>query len=52
VRAGEPVTGGAQVEWISLGRVLELIAEREIRHGATLVALLRLLAMDGLGVPS
>jgi 8-oxo-dGTP pyrophosphatase MutT (NUDIX family) len=50
-RAGEPVAG-EQVEWMSLGLVPRLIAEREIWHGATLMALLRLLTMDGFGVPS
>jgi 8-oxo-dGDP phosphatase len=51
-RAGGPVAGGARVEWVALGLVPALIAEREIWHGATLVALLRLLTMDGIGAPS
>jgi ADP-ribose pyrophosphatase YjhB (NUDIX family) len=46
--AAEPVAGGAQVEWMSLDLVPGLIAEREIWHAATLVALLRLLALNGL----
>jgi 8-oxo-dGTP pyrophosphatase MutT (NUDIX family) len=51
-KAREPVAGGARVEWVALGLVPGLIAEREIWHAATLVALLRLLAMDGFGVSS
>lgn len=52
VHEGEPTAGGnvARVEWVSLGSVLGLIAEGHIWHAGTLVALLRLLTMDGLGV--
>jgi hypothetical protein len=35
------------VEWIPLGSVPGLIASGEIWHAGTLVALLRLLTMDG-----
>ena len=52
VHEGEPTAGGnvARVEWVSLGSVPGLIAEGHIWHAGTLVALLRFLTMDGLGV--
>jgi ADP-ribose pyrophosphatase YjhB (NUDIX family) len=50
-RVREPVPGGALAEWVSLGLVPGLIAEGQIWHAATLVALLQLLPMDGIGVP-
>lgn len=51
-RAGEPTTAGsvARVEWVPLGPVPGLIAEGQIWHAGTLVALLRLLTLDGLSV--
>jgi hypothetical protein len=51
-RAPQPVTAGARVEWMSMSLVPGLIAEREIWHAATLVALLRLLVLDGFDMPS
>ncbi|HUZ55595.1 MAG TPA: NUDIX hydrolase [Streptosporangiaceae bacterium] len=49
VRAGEPVavSAGARMEWFPLGQVSGLVAAGDIWHGGTLVALLRLLSMDG-----
>ncbi len=50
--AGEPTAAGnvARVEWVPLGSVPGLIAEGHIWHAGTLVALLRLLTLDGLAV--
>jgi ADP-ribose pyrophosphatase YjhB (NUDIX family) len=47
--AGEAVSASdiARVEWIPLGSVSGLIASGEIWHAGTLVALLRLVTMDG-----
>lgn len=49
VHEGEPTTGGnvARVEWVPLGSLPGLITEGHIWHAGTLVALLRLLTMDG-----
>lgn len=47
-RSAEAVATGARAEWMSLDLVPGLIAEREIWHAATLVALLRLVALNGL----
>lgn len=48
-RVGSPVQAGnvARQEWVSLGLVPGLIGAGQIWHAATLVALLRLLTMDG-----
>jgi hypothetical protein len=48
-RAGDAVSASdiAQGEWIPHGSVSGLIASGEIWHAGTLVALLRLLTMDG-----
>jgi 8-oxo-dGDP phosphatase len=51
-RIGEPVAGSARVKWVPLGLIPGLIAGRAIWHGATLLALLRLLASDGFATPS
>lgn len=49
VRAGEAVAVAnvARTEWFSLASVAELITSGDIWHGGTLVALLRLLSMEG-----
>ena len=49
-RAGEPTTPGnvARAQWVPLDSVLALVAEGHIWHAGTLVALLRLLTLDGL----
>jgi 8-oxo-dGTP pyrophosphatase MutT (NUDIX family) len=51
-RVGEPAVGGeiARVEWVPLGSVPGLIAAGEVWNGGSLVALLRLLTMDGQAV--
>jgi 8-oxo-dGDP phosphatase len=48
-RAGPAVSGGelARMEWVPLKSVPALIAAGEMWHAGTLVALLRLLTMDG-----
>lgn len=51
-QVGEPVlTGGVGLaEWVPLGAVAGLIAAGEVWNGGSLVALLRLLTMDGQAV--
>jgi 8-oxo-dGTP pyrophosphatase MutT (NUDIX family) len=52
VRVGDPVKGNefARLEWVPLGSVLGLVAAGEVWNGGALVALLRLLTMDGRAV--
>ena len=51
-RVGEPVAGGevGRAEWVPLGSVPALIAAGEVWNAGSLVALLRLLMMDGQAV--
>ena len=49
---GEPAGAGevARAEWVPLGSVPGLVAAGEVWNGGSLVALLRLLTMDGRAV--
>jgi 8-oxo-dGDP phosphatase len=51
-RVGEPVASGdiGRAEWVPLGSVPRLIAAGEVWNAGSLVALLRLLTMDGQAV--
>jgi ADP-ribose pyrophosphatase YjhB (NUDIX family) len=51
-QVGEPTASGevGRAEWVPLGSVLELIAAGEVWSGGSLIALLRLLTMDGQAV--
>lgn len=51
-QVGEPTASGevGRAEWVPLGSVLELIAAGEVWNGGSLIALLRLLTMDGQAV--
>ena len=51
VGEGAAASGAARVEWVPLGSVPGLIAEEQIWDAGTLVALLRLLTLDGRSVP-
>jgi 8-oxo-dGDP phosphatase len=48
-QVGQAAWGGdiARADWVPLGSVPELVSAGEIWHGGTLVALLRLLTLDG-----
>jgi len=52
VQVGEPTVTGevGQAEWVSLGSVPGLITAGEVWNAGSLVALLRLLTMDGQAV--